>query len=200
MSGASTSDFGKDNGLVHETVVMGRKAGWGRDAWSRLAENEALMRSLLPVIMGFAHVEVDTHVVDCTAAPFLPEGWRVAPANKQIASRFTGELMLTPEALALYLDPGQQSDGVVKGDELKKLLEGQPVLPANVLDYLIAHPALIPESWKGQYLFFWGTVYRYADGGLYVRYLYWIGDAWVWDCRWLDSGFGSTRPAAVPAS
>jgi len=37
---------------------------------------------------------------------------------------------------------------------------------ANVLDYLLAHPELIPEDWKNKYVFFWGTIYRYSSGGL----------------------------------
>lgn len=44
------NDFGKDLGLMHELVVMGRKAGFNRGDWAKLAHNEAFMRSALDFI------------------------------------------------------------------------------------------------------------------------------------------------------
>lgn len=45
--GASTEEFGKDLGLVHEAVITGRKIGVGRDFWSRLAHDEDLFRRIV---------------------------------------------------------------------------------------------------------------------------------------------------------
>jgi hypothetical protein len=73
-------------------------------------------------------------------------------------------------------------------------------LSANVLDYLLAHPESIPEDWKGKWVYFWGTIYRNADGSLYVRFLFWHGGRWVWDYSWLAGDFRGSRPAAVSAS
>ena len=189
-------------GLSHEVAITACKAGWEPADFTKLAQNEEGARQVLAFLRGHARIEIVTHVIDCAVAPFVPEGWMVAPANEQIASRFTGEIVWGPETtpVAFHLDAGQQGDGRVVGNELRKRLAGQRVLPANVLDYLLAHPQLIPESWKGQYLFFWGTVYRDAGGGLCVRDLYWDGDAWDWDCFWLVDDFDSSNPAAVPAS
>jgi hypothetical protein len=81
-----------------------------------------------------------------------------------------------------------------------------PVMNANVLDFLLANPDLIPEEWKKdehgntRYIFFWGTVYRDRGGDLYVRYLCWGGDRWGWGSRWLGSGWDGDSPAAVLAS
>ena len=83
------------------------------------------------------------------------------------------------------------------GNNLRQELDDQPTLNANVLDYLLAHPELIPEEWKGKAVFFWGTIYRRSDGGLYVRCLYWGGSKWRWHGRWLDNGFNSGNPAAL---
>lgn len=132
-------------------------------------------------------------------APFIPDGWEIRPED-QITSRFTGELTFTPDAVRLYLDAAQQGSGVVKGTELVKSLEGQPVLQANVLDYYIANPELIPVSWKGKDVFFWGTIYRDSNGDLCVRYL--CGDDSVchWSYDWLGRDCCSMDPAAVPAS
>lgn len=194
MSGAS--EFGKDNGLIHETVVTGRKAGWDRDVWSKLAENEELMRTLLSVIRGQARVEVLTHVVDCSLPAKKVRGLTPLPDSEQITSRFMGQLTLTPEAIGLHLDPGQK-DGVVVGNELRKLLEGQKVKPANLLDYYLEHQALIPEAWKEKVVFFWGTIYRDSDGSLCVRCLRWDGRRWFWSYRWLDNGWHARHRAAV---
>lgn len=73
------------------------------------------------------------------------------------------------------------------------------MLNANVLEYLLAHPDLIPEEWKGKAVFFWGTIYRDSDGGLYVRYLYWSGVRWSWVCNWLARDWIGHDPAAVLA-
>jgi hypothetical protein len=81
-----------------------------------------------------------------------------------------------------------------------------PVMNANVLDYLLANPDLIPEEWKKdekgntRYIFFWGTVYRRSNGNLCVRCLYWDDSGWYWSLRWLVIDFFGFYPAAVPAS
>jgi hypothetical protein len=41
--------------------------------------------------------------------------------------------------------------------------------------------------------------YRNANGNLYVRYLYWNGDRWVWNYNWLDNDWNDNNPAAVSA-
>src|SRR3989344_5319984 len=83
--------------------------------------------------------------------------------------------------------------------KFRQKLQGEPVLNANILDYLLANPQLIPEEWKGKAVFFWGTIYRYRHsyGHLFVRYLYWDGEQWLWDYRWLDFDFLGGHPAAL---
>ena len=137
--------------------------------------------------------------IDCSVQPTIPRGWSIREED-QIASRFQGQLVWSPEKIRLHLDPGQENGGVLKGDALRKKLEGQPVLPANVGDYLLCHPELIPSCWKGKCVFFW-TVYRGSDGSLCVRFLYWVGRSWgwVWGYDWLDDDWDGQRPAAVLA-
>ncbi len=198
MSGAS--EFGKDEGVVHETIVTGRKAGWGHTAWSRLAENEGLMRSLLPVIMGQAHVEANTYIIDLDAAPFIPNGWKIESHKKG------GSFEWDPTKVALHLEPEQIAFKPLKGFDLQKRLEGKPVFNATMLDWFLAHTELIPESWKQdddgntRYIFFWGTVYRRSGGGLCVRCLYWEGDRWHRNADWLENVFGGLLPALLFAS
>ena len=54
---SSASDFGKDHGLIHEAVVTGREAGWGRDEWAKLAHNRDLMRDFRKVLLGTAAIQ-----------------------------------------------------------------------------------------------------------------------------------------------
>ena len=100
----------------------------------------------------------------------------------------------------------EQKRGVITGNILRAKLKGKPVLNANLLDHLLKNPHLIPKAWKmdenenTRYIFFWGTIYRGADGYLCVRCLYWGGGRWDWCCHWLDYGFRDDDPAAVSAS
>ena len=122
--------------------------------------------------------------------PLLPEGWEIEEDN--------GQTSFVPD-FALHLEP-EQEKGRIAGNTLRERLKGKPVLNANVLDYLLAHPELIPEDWKGKYVFFWGTIYRNSGGNLCVRYLYWRDGWWAWGRNWLDRDFNGYRPAALRAS
>ena len=97
--------------------------------------------------------------------------------------------------MKLHLELEQQ-DGCINGNVLKERLKDKG-LSAKVLDYLLEHPELIPEEWKEKCVFFWGTIYRYTDDRLYVRYLCWFGSQWGWSCRWLYNAFGDCDPAVV---
>ena len=136
-------------------------------------------------------IAMDTieHVIDLDADPFVPNGWKVEEHRKggQNASK-----------VALYLSKGQQGGKVIDGNKLRKELADKSAFNANVLDYLLANPDLIPEEWKGKYVFFWGTVYRHSGGHLCVRCLCWDVGGWIWDGRWLGDHWYGRDPAAVP--
>ena len=105
-------------------------------------------------------------IIDADADPFIPEGWKVIEHKK------CGQLTWGLDRIELYLSEKQKGD-YVEGEKLRKELANKPVLNANVLDYLLKNPHLIPEGWKGKAVFFWGTIYRHSYGSLCVRYLYW---------------------------
>jgi hypothetical protein len=137
-------------------------------------------------------------VIDCSAEPHLPEGWEIRPGD-QLASAFRGELVWTPDAARLHLDPRQENGGRIRGTDLREALEGQPVLPARVLDWLLENPEEIPVSWKVKLVYFWGTVYYHRIGGPVVRCLLWSGGRWGWNAFWLGIGWHDDEPAAVRA-
>lgn len=137
---------------------------------------------------------VTNHVINLDAKPFVPNGWQLEEHIKG------GQFAWDKAKVGLHLEPEQQNGKVIFAHELRKRLENQPVLNANALDYLLANSELIPDEWKGKYVFFWGTIYRYSDGLRYVRCLYWGGDRWHCGNDWLDLVWDSSRPAAVLAS
>lgn len=81
---------------------------------------------------------------------------------------------------------------------MRKELDTLPdklVLNANVLDYFLENMKVVPKEWRGEKIFFWGTIYRASSGNLFVAFLYWIGVGWDYDYMWLDASIAG--PAAV---
>ena len=155
-------------------------------SFSRLGEIKNVLR-------GFAEIVAVKHIIDCNVDPFIPKRWKVEKHIKH------GMMEWSSDKVRLHLSPNQNKKDGIQGYDLRKELEKEPTLNANVLDYLLSHKELIPEEWKGKTIFFWGTVFRDSDGDLCVRYLYWDG-RWCWGCRWLDSAWDGGLPAALLAS
>ena len=151
-----------------------------------------------------------TIVVNLAASPKLPfngaeveshigEGW-------VIVEKRTDGLYVNGRKVVLRLSRRQQNGKSLKGYELREELTGKPVLNANVLDALCDNPHLIPEDWKKdergntRYIFFWGTIYRYSSGFLYVRCLYFHDGTWHRLYFWLDGVWDGYDPAVLLAS
>ncbi len=142
----------------------------------------------------------DLHTVDCDAEPFVPNDLKVEEHKEG------GQLQLDPSKVKLHLSSNQMVGRVIEGNKLRKELESEPVLNANVLDYLFTHQELIPEDWKcdakgnTRYIFFWGTIYRDSRGDLFIRCLYWDGGAWHQRSYRLGRDWDGRSPATVLAS
>lgn len=173
-------------------------AGYSPDEVTELRSNIPQLREFKRVLTGLAQIVVVRHIINLDKDPFVPGGWEVEEHIKG------GQLEWDLAKVALYLSEGQQNGKVTLGNQLREELKGKPVYNANLLDYLFAHPRLIPEEWKGKFVFFWGTIYRSSGrgrgSGLYVRCLDWYGRGWLWHYYWLGYGFSGGYPAAVPAS
>lgn len=150
----------------------------------------------LKVITKTHEIREVEHLIDCNSAPYVPEGFAVENHKKSGMWRWNPNI-------SFYLSKEQKRGDYSIGKDLRKELEDQPVLNANVLEYLLDHSELIPESWKSNITFFWGTIYCNFDGDLFVRGLYWDGnrwghsDSWNWGYRCLVCNFSSNRPAAL---
>lgn len=127
------------------------------------------------------------------AQPFIPTGLFVEEHQKR------GKFSFDPSKIELYLSKEQENNSM-NGNGLRKELKGKPVLNACILDYLLAHQELIPDSWKGKNIFFFGTVYRDSDGSLFVRCLSWNGSEWCSYLSWLVSRFYSNYHAILAVS
>lgn len=182
-----------DVGQANELKLGFRRANWTNADIKRLSEG-GLLSTILPVVRGGAVVVIKQHLIDCDKDPFTPDGWEV---KEHIRG---GQLAFDPVKIRLFLSKAQQKGKAISGLDLREELKGQSVLNACVLDYLLAHPELIPDEWKGKLVFFWGTVYHYPDGNLGVRCLFESGSEWDWLHNWLGNDFHDNYPAAVSAS
>lgn len=171
-----------------------REGPWTNEEIKMLCERKGFLKKVREALLGYAEIKHIEYMIDCDAAPFVPDEWGVEEHQKG------GQFHWSPTAVKFHLDPGQEGGKYIEGNELCKRLAGQPVLNANVLDHLLAHPHLIPEEWKNEFVFFWGTIY-YVARRLYVRCLYWDrdSDSWYWRAGGLGSSFGGF-PTAVRAS
>lgn len=192
----------KETRHMGDTFVMSSRLsaeldhGFERNGWTAadvkaLASGDMLAK-LLPILHGQAEVVVRKHIIDCDAAPFVPDGWSVEEHIKG------GQFEWNAEQVELWLSE-QQQGGTIVGNELRMQLKDRPVLNANALDYLLRpeNQHLIPASWKGKAVFFWGTIYRNSVGSLVVRCLCWNGNEWYWDYDWLVFPRDDAYPAAV---
>jgi hypothetical protein len=195
MSNLETLDVGQAN----ELKLAFRRTGWSNEEIKRLCEGNTLT-DVRQVLLGRAEVKILEHVIDCDADPFLPKNLKVDEHQKGGQFKFDASLV------EFYLSEPQRKERTIEGNKLRKELATKVVLNANVLDYLLAHPHLIPESWKQdekgrtRYIFFWGTIYRNSGGDLCMRCLYWNDGRWDWGNYWLDYGWVVQYPAALRAS
>ena len=196
------SDLMLDVGQANELKLAFRRADFSNDDIKRLCEGTVLA-GVRSVLRGHAAINVVEHVIDCDADPFNPwtnDGFTIEEHQKG------GQWKFDPKQVEFFLSSGQKDGKVIEGNKLRKELAKKPVFNANVLDYLLAHPELIPDEWKTdgngntRYIFFWGTVYRNRDGNLFVRFLYWDDGRWNWSYHWLDCDWRGNDPAAVRAS
>ena len=148
----------------------------------------------------------DEQVVDCDAKPFEPRGWEAVEHKKGGVvkiERRGDDLYIDGKKIELYFSESQRADGVIKGDRLQKEISKKEAMNACVLEYLLSHPELIPDSWKTDengkniFIFFWGTIYCDQRGAPCVRFLHWNCSRWCWSCSLISWGWCSRCPTAI---
>lgn len=168
----------------------------------------ALVKAFEMLYGGHVATIPSNHFVDLSKFPFLPDGWELANhdslRNTRDGSICEGRLLLDTRKIVLYRDRDQSSSPGIQGTLLKERLREKKNLNANVLEYLLKHPDLIPESWRldsrgqAQCIWFWGTSYRNSEGVPVVRGMVWRDNlAWVADHIWLGKLLGRSEAAAI---
>jgi hypothetical protein len=148
------------------------------------------------VRLGNAEIVTTMHVIDCDANPLIPDGCSVEEHQK------SGVLKWNPANVTLYFSKEQKEGNWIKGHKLHKELMSRSVrvMNANVLDYLLTHPYLIPEDWKDKQVFFWGTIYHNQSDELFIYGLYNSHGRWEKLHFWLKGLWFEDNAAAVSAS
>ena len=182
-----------DVGQANEIKLAARRAGATNADLKRLSQGDVFAQ-ILPVLRGLGEVIITKYIVDLDADPFVPSDWKVVEHTRG------GKLEFDPRKVQLYLDEEQQAGRLIVGNKLREKLKGKTVFNANLLEFYLKNPHLIPDEWKGKAVFFWGTIYRDSLGNLCVRCLYWNDSSWDWRYRWLDDRFHDRSPAAISAS
>lgn len=206
--------FKMGQGLGHQLEMGFARNDWTEADVQKLKEG-TLLAQVLHLVRGTGVVQIIKHIInlagDCMPKAWKDQGgWSIRPEDQIKGVKNTGTLEIVDlvRQVVFHLSPNQKDGKVIEGHKLRKELEKNkvPVLNACVLDYLLLHPELIPEDWKKdengntRFIYFWGTVFRGADGGLYVRCLFWYGGAWDWDCLYLDDDWDVQNPSAILAS
>ena len=170
-----SKDLMLDVGQANELKLAFRRADFSNDDIKRLCEGDVLT-DVRSVLRGYACITAVTHVIDCDADPFVPDGFTLEAHKKD------GQFSFGPAQVVFHQVDGQRDNRSIKGTRLRTMLEDLPVLNVNVLDFLLTNPHLIPEEWKSKvstrYIYFWGTIYRDSRTNLYVRCLCWSEMRW----------------------
>ena len=165
------------------------------------------LTAMLGVIRGTHEIRPIGHIIDLAVPCKLPFNGaeRVSPAKSGVVKleRRGDDLYLDGKKIELFRSAGQQGDRYIVGHELRKELEAKGGnVSGSILDHLVAHPELWPESWKRDengntiFVYFWDDIFRSSDGGLCVRCGYWGDGKVVSDCHWLDRGWYRYGPSA----
>jgi hypothetical protein len=203
------SDLMLDVDQAGELKAAFRRGNWNNAEIKGLCEGDVLAQ-VRDVLRGVSEIKMKEHVVDLGADAVIPKdyNWTIEEhrkGNPVKLERKADGLYIDGKKIDFYLSKKQKKGSIV-GNDLRVELKDQSVLNANVLDYLLKNPHLIPEEWKKdedgntRYIFFWGTIFRFAVGDLRVRCLYWYDGQWVWSYYWLGYYWNSNYPAAVSAS
>lgn len=82
-------------------------------------------------------------------------------SDKPILQSVRGILDFSFNELFLYQSKRQQkARGAIRGKQLKNELWGKYLYPANIIDFLILNPCLVPREYFGKDIWFLGSVFE----------------------------------------
>ncbi len=183
-------------GVAHKLCLAAEAVGFTPEELDILADNPQVLEVLLKVVRKKLR-GAPGPVIDLGARPLVPRGLTLMKHDGE------GVFAWDPRAVSLFQMEEQRRGSLVSGSRLFEEMKRTVAWNANVLDFLLGNQGLIPENWKervhGCYplIYFWGTLYRMADGSPCVRYLAWNGAKWVMGHSPVQSDWMSHTAAAV---
>lgn len=156
------------------------KAGFSKDDVTKLKQFSDL-KGIRAVLYGWAEIKYPDHFIDLGADPFIPEGFSVEEHQG------CGLWKWDPQSLVRLAK--EQSSRGFKGTNWKEESSKDGNLNANVLDYLLKHPEIIPEELGNLSVTFWKTIYRDRGGNTCVCSLGRDSSGWGRRYGWPDSKY-----------
>lgn len=144
-------------------MAFNRAGGWNSKLIKELCKGDILDK-LRNVITGYEKIVPVEHFIDMGAKPFIPdEGWEVAEHTG------SGLWKWEPKKIQLIKHLTSDTSKMFRGYDVEKDMNFRTSFNANLLDYLLKYPGLIPKEWHQKSIFFWGTKYK-LEGGPCVRF------------------------------
>ena len=182
----------------------------GSGVLTDIRDDRLALDDVRKVALRIAEIKPIDHVIDLSSParlPFIGATLEVHRGSGIVKLERRGDdLYLDGKKINLFLSK-KQKGGSIGGHDLRKELEKRgDNVSAKVLDHLVDHPELWPESWKKDkdcktiYIFFWDDIFRDSDGGLFVRFGCWRGGKVVSNYVWLGHGWFGYSPSASLAS
>lgn len=197
-----SNDLMLDVGQAVELKAAFRRAGFNNAQIKRLCEGD-IMSQVKLLVCDKEEIQQAIKTINCSLEPSIPGGWHIR-SEDQLPGRVTEpNLIWDPTRACFWLSDKQTEGGVSTIKELIFKLKNEPVLPVNVLDFLLANPHLIPNEWKQdkqgriRYTYFWGTIYRDMNYDLCVRCLHWRDNQWRTGYGWRGVTWNEQTPAAT---
>jgi len=165
--------------LICELLKKSRSFGVDHNFWKELTSNGPLLAQVAETVK-----EAYTYI-DCSSAPFCPSRLKV------LHHTVTDSLNWDEKLFDQFRPISQIGTGVLSGSNFLKKIKSEKfnVANANVLDWLLAHQDFIPEVWKNDRTYFWGTTYTWEEGKEtpIVRYLAWDNPSKKNEPHWVSS-------------
>ncbi|MES2953315.1 MAG: hypothetical protein V4674_02045 [Patescibacteria group bacterium] len=168
----TNTELSLDVGQANELKLAFRRTGWTNAEIKMLCEGSKLRKVLL-TLRGWAEISVPK--VDLSASPSLYSSLAVVQEHEVGPQHWEWD----PGNTELYVHQYQRKGWALNTVELRKELAGRKTLNACLIDFLLAHPHLIPPEWESWHVLFLGTTYRDVMFDVSrIRYLYRKGTDW----------------------
>lgn len=158
-----TDKFGMSVRQAAELDHAFERNGWYPPYVKKLCKGD-LLKQVLDVLYGRAKIVDVDHIVNFDTEPFIPKYLSLAPLSSQLPVRMSGNFIWSDFNVMALVIQASTAEGL--------WIPGRRALGAQLLDYMLKYPYLIPMGLEGRRIHFWGTVYHNESGSKCIRSLY----------------------------